>query len=162
MVMIKALIGLGNIGKEYEKTYHNVGLFMARLIEEEARVDGTMLARYEPRGYMNESGLPVSVWMKRQNLTPADIVVIHDEGDLPIGEYKISYGGGSAGHNGIKSLLEHLKTEDFLRVRVGIRDPHEEIRKKTMEFVLSRWSSKEEAIFADVAHSAWRELQKKQ
>ncbi len=156
--MIKALVGLGNIGKEYESTYHNVGVFVAQEIAKLASAEGKSLKVYEPVGYMNVSGLPVAAWMKQGNLQINEIIVAHDESDLPIGEYKISHGGGSAGHNGIASLIEHLHTEEFARLRVGIRDPKEVIRKKAGEFVLTTWSKAEEAAFMDVAKKAWNQI----
>jgi PTH1 family peptidyl-tRNA hydrolase len=155
--MIKGLIGLGNNGKEYESTYHNVGVFVSQQISQ--GLGGEELFRvYEPVGFMNVSGSPVLTWLKKNNLTVAEIVVVHDESDLPIGSYKFSFGGSSAGHNGIQSLIDHLHTEDFWRLRVGIRDPREQVRKKAGDFVLTQWSKNDEEAFRSVAEKARQEL----
>jgi len=150
--MIKALIGLGNSGKEYRTTYHNVGTFVASIIR-----DGMMpkheLLVYPLIGYMNESGNSVGAWVKMNNLILDEILVIHDDGDLPIGSYKLVRGGGSAGHKGIESIIANLG-DNFWRLRIGIRDPKELVRVKTGDFVLKQWSSKEEERFIGVAGEA--------
>ena len=86
-----------------------------------------------------------------------DIVVVHDDSDIPIGEFKYVHGGGSAGHNGIRSIIDHLHTEDFARIRIGIREPNETHRKKAGEFVLSPISKgnekKLEGVFKTILSS---------
>ncbi len=156
--MIRALVALGNIGTEYERTYHNVGVFVAQQIKKSAQAEGVELAMYEPTGFMNVSGAPVVAWLKMNNLSIGDCLVVHDESDLVTGAYKLVRGGGSAGHNGINSLIDHLHTEDFWRLRVGIRDPREQVRKKAADFVLSSWSGSDEEAFKVIAHQAWSEL----
>lgn len=162
VVMIKALIGLGNKGKEYARTYHNVGVFVAQKIANYAHAeDSRSFFVYEPESFMNESGIPVQAWMRKKGLALDEVAVVHDEGDLLIGSFKMVEGGGSAGHNGIKSLVEQLGTDAFLRIRVGIRDPHEQVRRKTGTFVLSQWSAEDERHFDAVARHAWEMLKKR-
>lgn len=156
--MIKALVPLGNKGAEYEKTYHNVGVFVAGLIAREAARSDKPLRLYEPITYMNLSGPAVRDWMRMNNLALDEIVVVHDEGDLVIGEYKISEGGGSAGHNGVASLIAALGSDAFMRLRVGIRNPAEQVRAKTADFVLDQWRSIDEEQFTKVAAQAAREI----
>ena len=156
--MVKALIGLGNTGAEYERTYHNVGVFVAREIAELAQADGLELRVYEPTGFMNVSGLPVRAWIKQNNVSLAECVVVHDESDLTIGQYKLSLGGGSAGHKGIESIASALGTEEFWRLRVGVRDPSEVVRTKAGEFVLTRWRAADEEAFRAVAQGAWQAI----
>jgi PTH1 family peptidyl-tRNA hydrolase len=154
--MIKAFVGLGNKGSEYEATYHNVGVFVAdqMLHREDAERSFEKIKLYPISGFMNESGAAVGTWLKLHNLLIGDCLVIHDDSDLPVGEYKIARGGGSAGHKGVESLITHFKTEDFWRLRVGVRDPKEQVRKKAGEFVLERWSGTDEQYFRDVAAKA--------
>lgn len=156
--MIKALIALGNPGKEYEKTYHNVGVFVAGELQRLAQEQGRQLAVYEPTTFMNISGPAVASWMKMNNLSRDQVLVVHDEGDLLRGEYKIAHSGGSAGHNGVASVLASFGTDEFSRLRIGIRDPHEQERKKALDFVLNQWSKADEVIFTDVAARAWSEI----
>jgi peptidyl-tRNA hydrolase, PTH1 family len=156
--MVKALVGLGNNGEQYQKTYHNVGSFVAQQIQVHAAQEDQHLRRYELTGFMNVSGPAVLRWMKLNNLNVHDIVVIHDESDLPVGEYKLSYGGGSAGHKGILSLIDALGTADFWRLRIGVRNPEEKNRTKAGDFVLNQWRSSDEKIFLSIAEQAWLEL----
>lgn len=156
--MIKAVVALGNSGGEYEKTYHNVGVLVAQKIAARAVQEHKRLLLYTPTTFMNVSGPAVASWMKMHNLAPSDIVVVHDEGDLPRGEYKLATGGGSAGHNGVASLIASLGTEAFTRLRIGIRDPQEQDRKKAIDFVLNAWSKADEEVFLGVVQKAWPAL----
>jgi len=160
--MIKAIVGLGNSGSEYEKTYHNVGAFVAEHIFRFSEQEGTMggLRLYPISGFMNESGVPVRAWMKQNNLNIDEILVVHDDSDLEIGAYKLVRGGGSAGHKGILSLVTHLGTEEFWRLRIGVRDPNEEVRKKAGEFVLRQWSGSDELTIINLCAKIWPELNK--
>ena len=135
------VVGLGNPGPEYAKTRHNVG---AEVVELLARRYGERLkgGRYNslvaeftvpqkgrmavafPLTYMNESGLAVGQLVRRFGIDDFHrLVVVHDEFDLPLGRVKIKVGGGLAGHNGLRSIKAHLKTDDFVRVRIGIGKP---------------------------------------
>lgn len=156
--MFKAIIALGNIGEEYAKTYHNVGVLVAKEISSAANDSGKNLLLYEPKTFMNVSGPAILSWMKMRNLKIEEVLIVHDEGDLVVGEYKISSCGGSAGHNGIASVISAFKTEEFYRLRIGIRDPNEKERRKTLDFVLNNWSSSEEKVFLEVAKKAYAEL----
>lgn len=138
------VVGLGNPGKEYERTRHNVGEECVRLLAErhgatlkagrdqslvaEARFgsgpDATRVVLAFPLTYMNESGRAVSALVRRYGIdTPDRIVVVQDELDLDPGVVKIKVGGGLAGHNGLRSITQHLKTQDYLRVRIGVGKP---------------------------------------
>lgn len=139
--MIDAIIvGLGNPGKEYARTRHNVGeetvgILAARLGEglkagrdkalvAETRLAGKRVVLAFPTTYMNESGQAVRPLMKRHGLTePDQLVVVHDELDLPPGVVRVKAGGGLAGNNGLRSITAHLHTQDYLRVRIGIGKP---------------------------------------
>lgn len=155
---IKAIIGISNDGAEYQKTYHNVGAWAAIQLGGLAGEQGISLRIYDVTGYMNESGGPVSKWLRMNNLKLEEVIIAHDDSDLPIGSFKLSRGGGSAGHKGIESLVAHLGTEDFWRLRIGVRQPDEQVRKKAAEFVLDRWSAKDEEQFSGVCRNVWPKI----
>lgn len=139
--MAEALVvGLGNPGKEYARTRHNVGEETVRLLVErageklragrdralvtDARIAGRKIVLAFPTTFMNESGLAVGALMRRHKLTdPQQLVVVHDELDLPPGTVRIKVGGGLAGNNGLRSITQHLHTQDYVRVRIGIGKP---------------------------------------
>jgi PTH1 family peptidyl-tRNA hydrolase len=142
------VLGLGNPGREFEGTRHNVGSVAVRELARRrglrlspergtwAEVAWTPLAEEDPGGgagrlvlavpttYMNDSGLAAAALVRRYRLSdPARLVVVHDELDLPPGQVKLKLGGGTAGHNGLRSLQAHLHDPGYLRVRIGIGKP---------------------------------------
>jgi peptidyl-tRNA hydrolase, PTH1 family len=150
-------VGLGNPGAEYEGTRHNAG---ARVVAVLLERTGASLKRHKsgclvaettlagkrsvlatPVSYMNESGGPVGRLVRWYKVPAADLVVVHDEIDIPFGEVRVKAGGGTAGHNGLGSLVAHLGTKDFLRVRVGVGRPRG--RKAAADHVLDKFSAAE-------------------
>ena len=135
------VVGLGNPGSEYARTRHNVGADVVDLLGRrhdirlkadskvssltgEGRVDGRRLALAFPTTYMNDSGLAVSKLVRRYGIDDlSGLLVVHDELDLPQGRIKLKVGGGLAGHNGLRSIASHLKSPDFLRIRIGVGKP---------------------------------------
>lgn len=138
------VVGLGNPGREYQGTRHNVGEQCVRLLSDrhdaplrsgrdhalvgEARfgtgADAPRVVLAFPITFMNESGRAVSALVRRYKIeSPERIVVVHDELDLPPGVVRLKAGGGLAGHNGLRSITQHLHTQDFLRVRIGVGKP---------------------------------------
>jgi PTH1 family peptidyl-tRNA hydrolase len=177
---VKVIIGLGNPGAEYCNTYHNAGalalpVLAAHLAPDAPDINAKMstalvfkhyknLFEYatvgkfvfvKPLVYMNESGESVKAALRVLKAKPDEIAVAHDDSDLTIGNFKIAFGGGAAGHNGIRSIVAHLKTEDFTRIRIGIRAANEVTRKKAGDFVLSPITTsnmkKLEVVFAEIA-----------
>lgn len=152
------VVGLGNPGTRYEYTRHNAG---ARAVEKlakrldakmrstrsvawmgEARADGVRLYLARPKTYMNESGRAVAALASLKGLDPRNIVVVHDEIDLPAGSLKVKIGGGSAGNKGIESVARALGSKDFYRVRMGVgRPPHP--MQEPADFVLDQMSKKD-------------------
>jgi peptidyl-tRNA hydrolase, PTH1 family len=142
------VVGLGNPGKEYSRTRHNVGEECVRLLADrhdaplkagrdnalvgEARfgtgADAERVVLAFPITYMNDSGQAVSGLVRRYKIEePGKIIVVHDELDLDPGVMKLKAGGGLAGHNGLRSITRHLKTQDYLRVRIGVgKPPHKD------------------------------------
>jgi PTH1 family peptidyl-tRNA hydrolase len=135
------VVGLGNPGAEFRHTRHNLGadtveLLAARGHERlrsergtralvaQARLSGKAVVLAVPQTYVNESGLAVAGLVRRFGPLPVDrLVVVHDELDLPVGKVKVKVGGGTAGHNGLRSVHAHLHDDGYLRVRIGIGKP---------------------------------------
>lgn len=160
------MVGLGNPGIEYEHTRHNVGAdtiallahrHAVRLRSEKgtkavvctALVEGLVLALAVPSTYMNDSGLAVAALARRYGIEdPSRIVAVHDELDLPPGRVKMKVGGGTAGHNGLKSIHAHLHTPDYVRIRIGVGKPPG--RQAGADYVLRRPVAAERTVL-DVA-----------
>jgi peptidyl-tRNA hydrolase, PTH1 family len=134
------VVGLGNPESEYGGTRHNLGADVVALLAErhgerlkrgkeralvaEARIDGQRVVLAFPQTYVNDSGLSVNALIRRHGIADLrKLVVVHDELDLPVGRVKLKIGGGTAGHNGLKSIQAHLHDNGFVRVRIGVDKP---------------------------------------
>lgn len=115
------VVGLGNPGAQYAGNRHNVGYMVLDELERTGGVDGAHLLK--PGTFMNTSGEAVAPAAQRLGLSPERVIVVHDELDLPAGTVRVKLGGNENGHNGLKSLTQHLGTRDYPRVRVGIGRP---------------------------------------
>ncbi|WP_394262317.1 aminoacyl-tRNA hydrolase [Trueperella sp.] len=156
-----AVVGLGNPGPRYEATRHNIGQHVVHLLAHRA---GTSLSAHKQsntqaaslrvgpppgervilgisNGYMNTSGGPVSSLLSYFKVEPENLIVVHDELDLPFGTLKLKRGGGAGGHNGLKDISKSLGTQDFIRLRFGIGRPPG--RQNPADYVLSDFSSTE-------------------
>lgn len=114
----KLIIGLGNPDKKYENTYHNVGHLFIEYLKTLNPSGYTLLASDV---YMNESGKFVAKEIKKSGAKPEELLIVHDDSDIELGKYKLSFGRGAAGHHGVESVQAALKTNDFWRLRIGIR-----------------------------------------
>jgi PTH1 family peptidyl-tRNA hydrolase len=146
------VVGLGNPGREYARNRHNAG---AMVVDElarrhggtwkskfngqlaEIRVDGHKLALLKPETYMNESGRSVGAAARFFKVEPDSVLIVHDEGDFDLGRLELKHGGGLAGHNGLRSIAQHLKTQDFLRLRIGVGRPERGDPRPLADYVLS-------------------------
>ncbi|MFD4407896.1 aminoacyl-tRNA hydrolase [Nocardia sp. NPDC058499] len=152
------VVGLGNPGPEYERTRHNVGFLVADSLAEriggrftvhkksgtdvlQARLDGRQVLIAKPRSYMNLSGRPVAALARFFSVPPTEVIVVHDELDLPFGAVRLKRGGGEGGHNGLRSVSGALTTKDYLRTRIGIGRPPG--RQDPADFVLKPFASAE-------------------
>jgi PTH1 family peptidyl-tRNA hydrolase len=154
------VVGLGNPGPGYAGNRHNVGAMVldelaeragirlspgkgarARALSGEGRLAGRRVILARPTTYMNESGGPVRGLLDYHHLDPADLVVIHDELDIPFAAVRLKRGGGEGGHNGLRSISRSIGTRDYLRVRVGIGRPPG--RQDPADFVLKDFSATE-------------------
>ena len=153
---MKLIIGLGNPGKKYEFTRHNIGfLIVDEIVKEnnfhykekfdglycEELIKNEKVIFLKPQTYMNLSGISVKKIMDFYKIKKEDILVIHDDLDLMFGKYKLKKNSSSGGHNGIKDIINHLNSKDFLRLKIGILN---ENKKETKEFVLNNFSKKEQ------------------
>lgn len=159
------VVGLGNPGEEYAGSRHNVGAEVVELVASrhggrlraskelalsaEVRIGDRLVALAFPQTYMNDSGRAVVRLARRHGVEdPARLLVVHDEIDLEVGRLQVKAGGGLAGHNGLRSIREHLHSSDFLRVRVGVGRPPG--RRQGADHVLRR-PTKAERAELDVA-----------
>ena len=152
MAAIRLIVGLGNPGREYESTRHNVGFLwvdeLARLqnlgFRSEAKFHG-LTARgqlhghevllLKPQTFMNVSGRSVGALVQFYKISPEEMLVVHDELDLPPGVARLKMGGGHGGHNGLKDIIAHLGSRDFWRLRIGIGHPGD--RSEVSNYVLN-------------------------
>jgi PTH1 family peptidyl-tRNA hydrolase len=160
--------GLGNPGREYERTRHNAGwLVLDELARRhggswrskfsgslaEVRVGDARLALLKPETYMNESGRSLGAAARFFKVEPEQVLVVHDDVDLETGRLQARAGGGLAGHNGLRSLTQHLGAQDFLRLRIGVGRPGRGDRRSVADWVLSPFAPEDDAD-ALVARSA--------
>ncbi|MDQ1519681.1 MAG: peptidyl-tRNA hydrolase, family [Actinomycetota bacterium] len=163
------VVGLGNPGDEYKRTRHNVGADVveilaarhgARLrkskehaVTDEVRVAGKRVALAIPLTYMNDSGQAVGALARRFGVEPERVVIVHDELDLEPATLKVKAGGGLAGHNGLRSIKQHLHSDGFLRVRIGVGKPVS--KERGADHVLNRFAKRErEAIDVTLEEAA--------
>jgi len=152
--------GLGNPGREYERTRHNVGWLVVDELARrhggswrskfsgslaEVRVDGSKLALLKPETYMNESGRSAAAAARFFKVPAESLLVVHDDVDLEPGRLQARRGGGLAGHNGLRSLGQHLGTQDFLRLRIGVGRPGRGDPRPVKDWVLSPFAPDEDA-----------------
>ncbi|MDV7988627.1 aminoacyl-tRNA hydrolase [Rhodococcus sp. IEGM 1374] len=163
------IVGLGNPGPQYEKTRHNVGFMVADALAGriggafsshkksnsdvvQARLGSRSVIIAKPRTFMNLSGQPVAALARFFSIEPANIVVVHDELDIDFGALRLKLGGGEGGHNGLRSISQHLSTKDYLRVRVGVGRPPG--RMDPASFVLKPFSAAERKDLGVVVEEA--------
>jgi PTH1 family peptidyl-tRNA hydrolase len=164
---MKLIVGLGNPGFLYARNRHNVGFMcVSHLARQQAirfdrkqghartgigNIAGYRAVLARPQTYMNASGESVNALMKKLDVKPSDLIVIHDDLDMPAGKIRLRLGGGSGGHKGIDSIIARLGTPDFYRIRVGIGRPDTadntpEKEEAVIAYVLSDFTSEERKI----------------
>lgn len=171
---LRLIVGLGNPGAEYSETRHNAGFwFCERLADKlgvrfshESRFHGLVANAREagvwllmPQTYMNRSGQALGALARFYRIEPAEILVVHDELDIPPGQLRLKFGGGLGGHNGLKDSSAHLSTNDYWRLRIGIGHPGD--RNEVVNFVLKPPRREEQALIdeaIDRALAAWPQL----
>ncbi len=165
---MKIIVGLGNPGRKYERTRHNAGFLavdelannLHTDIDQEkflaligkARLDSEQVVLLKPQTYMNESGRAVAAAVRGSYAEVSDLIVIHDELDLPCGVMRVKIGGGHGGHNGLRSIIEHLGSAEFVRIRIGIGRPTQDWN--TADYVLSPFLAEEREAAAKAVNRA--------
>jgi peptidyl-tRNA hydrolase, PTH1 family len=165
---LKLIVGLGNPGKDYEQTRHNIGFMIIDELAErlsirldkmkfnglygQGIVNGEKVILLKPLTYMNLSGESVRPLMDYYDIDMDDLLVIYDDLDLPQGKIRLRTKGSAGGHNGIKSLNQHLGTQEFNRIRVGISRPQNGM--KVVDYVLGRFMNEEMVLLKEAIHKS--------
>lgn len=168
---MKLIVGLGNPGKEYEKTRHNVGFMVMDALSHELncsistnkfkgeytkiKYKGEDIILLKPMTYMNNSGESVIQVMNFFKITTDDLLVIYDDLDMPTGKLRLRENGSAGGHNGIKSIIAHIGTQNFKRIRVGI-DRHPRI--PVVDYVLGKFRNEEEKAIEEGIENATKAI----
>ena len=170
---MKLVVGLGNPGRRYAHTRHNLGF---RLLDRVADARGirigddrceSLVGRGEweretlvlakPQTYMNHSGLAAAALLRRFRVQGEDLVVVYDDLDLPLGRLRVRCGGSAGGHRGLASILQHVAERDFVRLRLGIGRPPEGV--DAVEYVLGRFSPEEQSALDEMLARAAEALE---
>jgi PTH1 family peptidyl-tRNA hydrolase len=165
---VKLIVGLGNPGREYAETRHNVGfMVISRMAEElgiraqksaqgaligEGRLGGDRIILAQPQTYMNRSGEPVSALMRVYGLEPAELLVICDDLDLSVGSLRLKSRGGDGGHKGLRSIINNLGTNEFSRLRIGVGRPSS--KDETIDYVLTGFDKDEQILLKEGIEAA--------
>lgn len=164
---MKLIVGLGNPGKKYEQTRHNVGL---KAIEEivtnfqlpifkfqsifnaqisKGKLENQKIILVKPLTFMNNSGQAVQYIQKKHKIRIEDIVIIHDDLDIPLGKIRVCQNRSAAGHQGVQSIINYLKNKNFVRIRIGIK-PENKIKIPAEKFVLKNFPKQEKEILKQI------------
>ncbi|MBT4120812.1 MAG: aminoacyl-tRNA hydrolase [Candidatus Magasanikbacteria bacterium] len=175
---MKLIVGLGNPGKRYEKTRHNVGFMILDKLREKLGSSGWSLSKKfnsetsgltlngekvilaKPMTFMNASGQSVQLIAHFYKVAPEDIIVVHDDKDLKLGDVRVQEDRSHAGHNGIKSIIEHIGTQKFTRVRVGVASENEKKMRDTAKFVLHKFGYFEKKKVEEIVNKSIEEIKK--
>ncbi len=170
------IVGLGNPGVKYSRTRHNVGFRVLDEFQKENNFPNFKLLKKfnslasagnftnkeilltEPQTFMNNSGSAIKALIKFYKITSPNLVVVHDDIDLPLGKIRISKGRGSAGHKGVESIIKELKTKNFVRFRIGIQ-PLKGKPKNPEKFVLQKFLKEEEKIIKKITKTGCQALE---
>jgi PTH1 family peptidyl-tRNA hydrolase len=165
---MKLVVGLGNPGKEYENTRHNIGFEVVKKITESAwkknkkfnteiaeeKIGNEKIIFLKPQTFMNNSGRAVAAAANFYKIKPVDILIVHDDIDLPLGKIRIKKDGSSGGHRGVESIIASLGTENFIRLKIGVAP---ETRPKTFDaanFVLKKFSKNDKKLVDEIIKKA--------
>lgn len=166
---MRLIVGLGNPGKQYAGSRHNIGFMVIEMLAKifpvsplppnnwshlcQASIQGQSVLLVQPQTYMNRSGIAVKEVLRQYQESPEQIIVIYDDLDLDVGRLRIRTRGGHGGHKGAKSIIEHLETNEFARIRIGIGRPHSEespqgslMRNDVVDYVLQPFQQDEQEI----------------
>lgn len=179
---MKLIVGLGNPGKQYEKTRHNAGFMVLDELQDQTKktiewskweiskkcnaalstglVNGQKTILLKPLTFMNDSGVSTQLALNFYKLTTSDLIVVHDDKDIPLGEIKVQTDRGHAGHNGVRSIIDEIGTQNFTRVRVGVASSDPKRMTDIPEFVLSKFGLFEKSTLNKSLRAAATEIEK--
>lgn len=179
---MKLIIGLGNPGKKYAKTRHNVGFMALDQLRQTLKkydisewelskkfnsqicgcaVNGEKVILAKPMTFMNASGIAVQLIVQYYKIEPENIIVVHDDKDIKLGEIKIQKDRGHAGHNGIRSIIDYIGNQNFTRIRVGIASGNEKKMADVVNFVLGKFGIFEKSKVETAIKKVLEEILKK-
>lgn len=141
---MKLVIGLGNPGKEYENTRHNTGSHLVDMIKRDLEGTRKDAVFFKNATFMNDSGIAVKETINRLKTPLEDLLIIHDDFDLELGQFRLQFGRSAAGHKGVQSVIEELGSRDFWRLRIGIGHPQTGV--EANDYVLEHFSPQEQQI----------------
>ncbi len=182
---MKLIVGLGNPGDKYTKVRHNLGFMVVDELAKRVKGQGESWKQEEkfksetvncqlstvncllakPQTYMNNSGMAVKLLSTTYNLQPTNIIIVHDELDLPLGKIKVRLGGAAAGHHGVESIIKELGTDQFIRVRLGIGNlktqsaEHKQVSVSAEKFVLQPFMHPEKSLVKHMLKKAEKALE---
>ncbi len=143
---MKLVVGLGNPGKEYANTRHNLGFFFVDLLKKEITASGVTF--FKNSSFINEAGKEVKKTISWHKITLEDVLVVHDDFDLELGQFRVQSNRSSAGHKGVQSLINEIGSQGFFRLRVGIGHPPAEV--EANDYVLEHFSPQEQKILDSI------------
>jgi len=152
------IVGLGNPGKKYAKTRHNIGFRVIDALRNELSNKDIVLLK--PETFMNDSGKATKAMISYYKIPLENLYVIHDDIDLPFGTIRVSKDSSSAGHKGVQSIIDELGTQDFSRIRIGIRPPllRQGFGGQAQDFVLEKFSKQEEKQLKEIIKKAAEQI----
>ena len=155
------IVGLGNPGEEYDNTRHNIGFEAINFIAEKnnilfthnnnslttkLKINNNNILLCKPLSFMNRSGSPIKYFLEKYQINAEKLIIISDDINLPLGKIRIRKKGSSGGHNGLKSIIKHLDTENFMRIRIGIENPG---KIDTTDYVLGKFKRSEKKLLEE-------------
>jgi len=175
---MKLIVGLGNPGKQYQKTRHNIGFMVLDALQEklgspdwslskkfnaktsEINLKNEKIILAKPMTFMNASGQAVQMITHFYKVVPEDIIVVHDDKDLKLDDIRAQEDKSSAGHNGVQSIIDHIGTQKFTRVRIGVASENEKKMRDTAKFVLNKFGYFEKKKVEEVINKSVEEIRK--
>lgn len=176
---MKLIVGLGNPGEKYNNSRHNLGFLVLdsllqkeklkrtfwteekkfKVLTHELDLGGEKVTLLKPETFMNDSGIAVQQYCSYYKIDPQDIVVVHDELDIPLGKIRIRFGGSGGGHNGVNSIIQKLGTDKFLRVRLGIgREARGHSTHDSTDYVLGTFETHEKSKVKSLVKQAVKDI----
>lgn len=168
---MKLIIGLGNPGDRYLQTRHNIGFQIVQALADTETLQWSQSKKHsaeiakkkgliivKPLTFMNDSGRSVHSIMSYYDIDPDNVLVCHDDTDLVFGDVQLAHAKGSAGHNGVRSIIDTIGTKSFSRIRFGVRNPEEMTRIKAEDFVLKNFTEKEKDLIPHLISDALEKI----